>query len=57
LREADRLRGALIFHCDSRDIYFQRDPFDFEWPAAVSGYPVAGASLTQPPVIHAFTGS
>ena len=56
VREASRLRDALIFHCDSRDIYFQRDPFDFDWPSAVSGYPVASLDRSSPPVVMPFSG-
>ena len=38
-KHRDRLKGAKIFHCDSRDIVFQADPFDFQWPTTVSGFP------------------
>jgi hypothetical protein len=53
-----RLENALIFHCDSRDIYFQRDPFDFEWPPAMFGYPSPKGlrNGTIPPKFYPYTG-
>lgn len=54
-----RLKDALIFHCDSRDVYFQKDPFDFEWPASVTGFPSTRDrdALTGQPTIVPFTGT
>jgi hypothetical protein len=52
-----RLQDARILHCDSRDIYFQLDPFLEPWPASVSGYPTPGRHRFQHPLIYPFTGA
>ena len=54
-----RLEDALIFHCDSRDIYFQRDPFEFEWPPAMFGYPSSKGlrNGTITPKFYPYTGA
>jgi hypothetical protein len=56
LANEDRLADAQILHCDSRDIYFQLDPFLQPWPASVSGYPTPGRHRFQKPMVYPFTG-